>query len=137
MSALSEKAKHRLAKLIPLLGSDKAGERQATVSAMASVLTAAGLDWHDLAAAVGGAEIVEAQRPPQIAPAPTWAELTHQERLGWLKAILKQNDLGDLERDRLTDLYNRELTFGFNPTKKRLLLLNEHLARAYAKRGRP
>jgi hypothetical protein len=41
-----------LGKLIPRLASDKAGEVVATAAAIGRVLTANGLDWHDLAAAV-------------------------------------------------------------------------------------
>ncbi|WP_207541183.1 hypothetical protein [Sabulicella rubraurantiaca] len=42
----------RVAKLLPLLGSDKPGEVTATVAAIGRTLTAAGLDWHALASVV-------------------------------------------------------------------------------------
>ncbi|MFD0846908.1 hypothetical protein [Sphingosinicella xenopeptidilytica] len=42
----------KLAKLIPLLGSDRDGEALATVRALERTLRAAGLDFHALAAAV-------------------------------------------------------------------------------------
>lgn len=42
----------RVAKLLPLLGSDKAGEVVATAAAIGRTLTLAGLDWHALAALV-------------------------------------------------------------------------------------
>jgi len=42
----------KLTKLLPLLGSDKDGEVLATVSAIARLLSGAGLDWHDLAALI-------------------------------------------------------------------------------------
>jgi hypothetical protein len=44
----------RLAKIIPLLGSDSAGERDAAVAAIGRALEGAGFTWHDLAELVGG-----------------------------------------------------------------------------------
>ena len=45
----------RLAKLIPMLGSDKPGEVTATAAAIGRVLAAAGMDWHGLAGLAAGA----------------------------------------------------------------------------------
>jgi hypothetical protein len=59
----------RLAKLLPLLGSDQPGEVAAAVAAITRALTKAGTDWHGLAALVAG----EAKR--QTAPAFTFATL--------------------------------------------------------------
>ena len=42
----------RLAKLLPLLASDKAGEVTAAAAAITRTLQVEGLDWHDLAGAV-------------------------------------------------------------------------------------
>jgi hypothetical protein len=52
MTALPATLTPTLAKLIPLLGSDKSGEVVATAAAIGRVLETAGRDWHDLAAAV-------------------------------------------------------------------------------------
>ena len=49
MSALSAVTRQRLAKLLPLLASDKGGEVIATAAAVGRTLAAAGADWHDLA----------------------------------------------------------------------------------------
>jgi len=43
----------RIAKLLPLLSSDKSGEVVATAAAVGRLLAAAGLTWHDLAKRVG------------------------------------------------------------------------------------
>ena len=45
----------KLAKLLPRLGSEHDGEVVATVRAIDRTLTAAGLDWHSLAAAIEAA----------------------------------------------------------------------------------
>ena len=42
----------KLAKLLPRLGSEHEGEVVATVRAIDRILTAAGLDWHSLSAAI-------------------------------------------------------------------------------------
>lgn len=54
---------HRLAKLVPILGSDKPGEVQAAVSAIGRLLAVDGNDWHDLAAAMVRGWTVPAKSP--------------------------------------------------------------------------
>jgi hypothetical protein len=44
----------RIAKLLPLLGSDKDGEVLATVAAIARILEASSSNWHELAKTIGG-----------------------------------------------------------------------------------
>jgi hypothetical protein len=48
----------KIARLIPLLASDKDGEVNATVCAMARTLKSGGCDFHDLASALMNSEIV-------------------------------------------------------------------------------
>ena len=57
----------RLAKLIPMLSSDKQGEVLATVAAIGRTLQNAGCDWHDLAKNIG---IPAAQPQPRYTNAP-------------------------------------------------------------------
>ena len=52
MNALPDAVAHKLALLIPMLGSDRIGEVQATVAAIKRTLESASLDLHDLAAAI-------------------------------------------------------------------------------------
>jgi len=67
----------RIAKLLPLLASDKMGEVAATAAAIGRLLAAHGLTWHDLAHCVGGSggEGPEAhRRPPGACTAHSYAE---------------------------------------------------------------
>ena len=138
MTSISDKARDRLGKLIPRLASDKNGEVLATVRFIRSTLMAGGLDLHDLAAAIGGSEVVSRAKPAQVQQAPSWAHLSHHERLGWLKAILRVPDIGELERDRLVDLYNKTMVGVYHPPHRtRLRLFDEHVARAFARGIRP
>ncbi len=50
---VSQALRSKLGKLIPLLGSDKVGERAGAAAAIKRLLTAEGLDLHDLADNVG------------------------------------------------------------------------------------
>jgi hypothetical protein len=50
---VSKALRRKLGKLIPLLGSDKVGERAGAAAAIKRLLTAEGLDFHDLADNVG------------------------------------------------------------------------------------
>jgi hypothetical protein len=50
---VSKALRRKLGKLIPLLGSDKVGERAGAAAAIKRLLTAEGLDLHDLADNVG------------------------------------------------------------------------------------
>jgi hypothetical protein len=93
----------RLCKLIPLLASDEDGEVLATVRALQASLQAESLDLHDLAAAIAKTDVVAVPHAPQIAAAPTWADLSHQERRAWMKVVHADPNIGDLERVRLSE----------------------------------
>lgn len=65
----------KLAKLLPLLGSDKPGEVVATAAAIERTLKGLGCDWHDLAA------LVERHwsKPPADEPKPApWRDLAQR-----------------------------------------------------------
>jgi hypothetical protein len=53
----------KLAKLVPLLATDKDGERVGTVAAIDRVLKNSGCDWHDLAAQITAGPVQEQPRP--------------------------------------------------------------------------
>jgi hypothetical protein len=57
----------KLAKLVPMLSSDRDGERIGAVSAIDRVLKSANLDWHDLAAQITAGPV---QEQPQEQPQP-------------------------------------------------------------------
>jgi hypothetical protein len=135
---MTPKLADRLSKLIPRLATDADGEVLATVRAIRAALLSQGLDLHDLAASITKSKILPASRAPQISPALTWAALTRQERLAWMKVILAADDLGPLERDRLRDLGEVLRTGLYSKVHyRRVKLFDEQLARAHAHGRRP
>ena len=58
--------RERLDKLMLLLGSENAGESGNAAAMITKLLTANGLDWHDVVGAIGGG----AKNPPHSAPPP-------------------------------------------------------------------
>ncbi|MBN1461692.1 MAG: hypothetical protein JXA57_19340 [Armatimonadetes bacterium] len=98
----------KLSKLVALLGSDQEGEQVAAVEAMRRVLARAGLDFNDLAAAVGGeAELIEppiahTQRPPvyRNPTPPAFWNLMATEIL----ALASDDDLNETERAFLDNM---------------------------------
>ena len=109
--------KPKLLKLIPLLSSDRDGEVLATVRAIERMLLSAGLDWHELAGAVGAEpEVIEKvvyRNPPQ--PKPDW-----EAKLD--SCIERRNRLSSREQDFLDSL-DRGCWGGRTPTKKQLAWL--------------
>ena len=73
MGALSPDIRPRLAKLVPLLGSDRPGEVAATVLAIANTLRSAGNDWHDMAADLACRPAPQILYRPQQTTSPTWS----------------------------------------------------------------
>ena len=63
-SKLSPVVRNKVAKLLPLLSSDRDGERVGTVAAIDRVLKSEKLDWHDLAAQITAEPAV--QMPDEI-----------------------------------------------------------------------
>jgi hypothetical protein len=135
---MTPKLADRLSKLIPRLATDADGEVLATVRAIRAALQSEGLDLHDLAASIAKSKILAVSRAPQIAAAPTWVGLTHQERRGWMKVILASDDLGPLERDRLLGVSEVLRTGLYSKVdRRRVKLFDEQLARAHAHGRRP
>jgi hypothetical protein len=66
---LSPAVRDKLAKLLPLLSSDRDGERVGAVAAIDRVLKSEKLDWHDLAAQIRAEPVEEALQPQRCAPA--------------------------------------------------------------------
>jgi hypothetical protein len=66
---LSPAVRDKIAKLLPLLSSDRDGERVGTVAAIDRVLKSEKLDWHDLAAQITAEPVEEALQPQRCAPA--------------------------------------------------------------------
>jgi hypothetical protein len=108
----------KLAKLLPLLGSDKDGEVVATAKAIQRTLQSGGADWHDLAGAVQrvGLPAVKAQRKPRKPkaksqpPAPPtraarpWGAFTTEERLRLLDALINSGILTSWELQFATEI---------------------------------
>jgi hypothetical protein len=61
---LPPSVRDKLGKLLPMLASDRDGERVGAVCAIGRVLKSAKLDWHDLAGLITAGE-APAQRPPK------------------------------------------------------------------------
>ena len=104
MGALSPDIAARVAKLVPLLSSDKAGEVAATAAAIGRALKAAGTDWHDLAAhlAAAGPSVIHVDvsgqktKPPATTP-PLFEELRLSARLAWLDHAVAADCLDQVE----------------------------------------
>ena len=80
---LSPVVRGKLAKLLPLLSSDRDGERVGTVAAIDRVLKSAKLDWHDVAAQIT-AEPVEERPQPQGG---AWAEMDSNDVIDLIEEI--------------------------------------------------
>lgn len=61
----------KLAKLLPVLGSDQPGEVVAAADAIRRTLTSVGADWHDLSATLTAAPAPPPSTTPQQGAAPT------------------------------------------------------------------
>jgi hypothetical protein len=130
----------KLAKIFPLLASDRDGEVLGAVVAIRRTLAAVGLDLHDLAGAIGAT--TDADRTVSadfVRPAPRWKELSHQERCAWLSAVLDRDDaLSDFERQRVEEIHNKQRAgMWFSASWQRIRLVDEVLARAHAMGVRP
>jgi hypothetical protein len=135
---MTPKLADRLSKLIPRLATDADGEVLATVRAIRAALQSAGLDLHDLAASIAKSKILSVPRAPQIAPAPTWDALTHLERRAWMKLILGDPCVGDMEFERLGEVDSILRTGMYSKIHwRRIRLFDERLARVHARGMRP
>jgi hypothetical protein len=88
-SKLSSVVRGKLAKLLPMLSSDRDGERIGAVAAIGRVLKSEKLDWHDLAAHVK-AKPVQEQPQPKPQPQPQkggWSEMDSDDLVGLIEEI--------------------------------------------------
>ena len=102
----------RLAKLLPLLGSDQPGEVVATARAIDVTLKRGGMDWHDLAA------LVTSAAKHQATPAFTFAGLAPRTARKQIALLAGRPTVTLQDRVRLEQL--REWLHG-QPVKVRLL----------------
>lgn len=105
MSALPPETIARVARLIPMLSSDKAGEVVAAAAAIERTLKAAACDWHDFADHLGrevqAVVYIDIMRrktkPPSDLP-PLFETLRRSARLEWLDHAVGSALLDDAER---------------------------------------
>ena len=138
MRSFDSKLASRLGKLIPRLASDSDGEVFATVRAIRAALAAEGLDLHDLAATLTGAEIIKAAAVAQFSPAPALKAMSHQEQVAWMALVLASPETTEFQRQRLQDFSNR-LRNGmhFTPHWRYVRIFDERVAQLHAKGVRP
>jgi hypothetical protein len=107
----------KIARLVPLLGSNRDGEIIATVHAIGRSLKSAGRDWHDLAAAI------ETNTTSRLS-----AAAAHRDWRGDLKFCAQTFDrLNERERDFVASLVSS--TAWREPTEKQLKWLGDIAAR--------
>lgn len=132
----------RLALIIPRLASNHDGEVVATARAIGRTLNAAGLDWHDVAAAINA---IDPPRPRHQSwghaddpPPPLWSELRPHDRRAWLDAIDGQPWLSEWEATFVADIrvrFRASQHKGFSG--KQQIVLNRLIARAFYAGVRP
>jgi hypothetical protein len=80
--ALSVELCKRLARLLPMLSSDHAGEVTATAAAITRTLRAAERDWHDLTATLTTVPVTQPQPQPKPKPRPVREQVIDAEYVG-------------------------------------------------------
>lgn len=88
----------RLAKLLPMLGSDQPGEVMAAVQAIGRTLSGAGLDWHNLAA------LIAAEAKRNGTPAFSFANLAPRTARKQMALLAQRPGLSVADRVRLERL---------------------------------
>src|SRR5215207_6187820 len=122
----------KLLKLIPLLSSDRDGEVLATVRAIERMLRSAGLDWHELADAVGAEpEIIEKivyreRIVEKIVYRDPRAQQAQHEQDSWEAKLIfcmnRRDRVGSREQEFLDSL--ERWSSHTTPTEKQLIWLN-------------
>jgi hypothetical protein len=120
MSALSQRCRDRLAKLIPLLGSDADGEVLSASRAIRNVLAAEGRDLHALGDLVRGT--------------PSWGRLSDRERLAWLRALTTEPLLSADDHARMRALQRSGVS---RPAKIDVSIFNQWVTRLHSQGVRP
>ena len=131
----------KIALIIPRLGSIHDGEIVATVRAIGRTLTAANLDWHDLAATVvDGLPTYRASAPPprHSGPVPPlWSELDPCDREGWLAVLGRQGWLSQWDRDFIASIAEQVARDPFRRfSQKQQVHLNRLIGRSAANGAR-
>lgn len=88
----------RLAKLLPVLASDRPGEVAAAAAAITRTLNGAGLDWHTLAA------VVEAEGKRQAAPIFSFASLSPRTARKQIALLARWPELTAPQRERMEQM---------------------------------
>ena len=99
----------KLDKLLPLLASDKDGEVVAAARAVGRTLAAAGLDFHDLAAAVAAPAVSSGRWPPTDEIRHRWADIPRNERTAWLTAMQRSGVLSPWEENFVDSILAQQL----------------------------
>jgi len=141
---MSVSLQNKLAKLLPLLGSNHDGEVLSTVAALRRCLDAAGLGFTDLPSLLSCQHI--SFRPPIDASAhgaidvpPRWDKLGLNDKRAWLKALAACDWLTPYELERVQDSLR---DFVVTPhcaylSSQRRKLFEQLIARAMAQGVRP
>ncbi|MBP7334938.1 hypothetical protein [Niveispirillum sp.] len=108
MGALSPSITTKLAKMLPMLASDRDGEVVATAAAIGRVLAGAGASWHDVAALLS---LPPAQRPATAerqasSMAFSFIHLSPEGARRRVAELLAGSGWNDWERRFLTDMEN-------------------------------
>ena len=125
----------RLAKLLPLLGSDKPGEVVATANAIGRALKSCGADWHDLASMLDQGDV----QPEPVRIAPRWQTLSPADRLRWLDALARPGSgATPWECSIAANIAERLRSFPFTTISPRQqTAINQALAAAHVRGVRP
>ena len=116
----------KLGKIIARLGSKDEHELSTAVDAMRRILENNGYDFHDLV------DILEASArsmPEHWEIAPTWFELTADQRCEWISAALCSPRLKENERTFLTSI--REIHLIRHLTERQINWLNSLIAKTW------
>jgi hypothetical protein len=138
MTAPSSSLSRKLAKLVPMLSSDRDGEVLAAVRAISGALASEGLDWHDLSSVLSTEFAKRQSISSAIAPPASFDLMSHQERRAWCDALMRADFTTPYERSRVADIANTVragLDYAFKP--KTLKLIDALIARAEAVGVRP
>ncbi len=110
MTALTVPARDKLLKILPLLGSDKAGERDAAGLAAVRLLRRAGLDWADVIPAPTTVTQSTRSEVPwrEVAKACAFRQgMLRPWEVGFVHSILQQRSLSPKQRGCLYGIAER------------------------------
>jgi hypothetical protein len=124
----------KIALIVPRLGSPHDGEIIASARAIERTLKGAGLDWHDMAAALAETD----QHVRNEAVAPIWSELDLARRWGWIRLLIDQTRLTAWERSFAASIADRLVIQPFGRlSMKQEVVLNRMIFRAFQSGARP